>query len=91
MSIELTSVKIQSKLMEGLWVKYPKSSLNEIMTEISSNENRMSRKIYRDEDVLYAVEQLKVYRKDNPKLSVEEIFKMIKEYRLNEKKNSSTC
>jgi hypothetical protein len=48
----------------------------------------MSRKIYRDENVLYAVEQLKGYRKDNPSLSVEEIIEMIRKYRDSEGKNS---
>lgn len=84
---DLVSVKIQTKLLEGLQVRYPNLSFNEIMTEISSDRNRRSRKIYRDEDILYSIEQLKGYRKEYPKLSVEEIIEIIKEYHENKEKN----
>lgn len=87
---DLVSAKIQTKLLEGLRVKFPELSFNEIMTEISSARNRRSRKIYRDEDIIYAIEQLKGYRKDNPSKSVEEIIEMIKEYRENKEKSSQT-
>lgn len=84
---DYTTVRIQTKLLEGLQVKYPDFSFNEIMDEIASDRNRRSRKIYRDEDVLYAIEQFKGYRKEYPGISVEEIIEMIKEYRENKEKS----
>jgi hypothetical protein len=84
---ELTSVKIKENLIDGLCLKFPNMSLNEIFTELASDRNRRSRKIYRDEDILYAIEQLQGYRKNNPLLSLDEIFRMIQEYHENNKKN----
>lgn len=76
---DLTSAKIQTKLMEELNIKFSKLSFNEMMKEIASDKNRISRKIYRDEDILFAVEQIEGFRKTYPKISVEEIVKMIEE------------
>jgi len=81
---DLISVKIQSNLIEGLQMKFPKFSINQIMEEISK-----PRKIYTDIDILYAIEQLQGYRKEYPKISIEEICKMNKEYYQNIVKNKS--
>jgi len=75
---ELKSISIQTKLLEGLELEYPNMTLNEMMREISTERNRRSHKAYRDTDVLYAIEQINEYRKDNPKILIEEILEIIK-------------
>lgn len=84
---EMKSIRIDKNLQEALEDEYPTLSFNETMAEIASIKNRRSRRTYRNEDVVYAIEQLQGYRKNNPKLSVEEIVDIVKEFLASKKES----
>lgn len=86
---EQSTVRVQDKLSEGLQVEYPNMSFNEIMSEISSEKSRRSCKTYRDADIIFAIEQIEGFRKTYPKITIEEIVEMIREYHENKNKNTT--
>ncbi len=76
---EQKSVNMHRNVLEGLRMKFPKDfSFNDIVEEISSPTNIRSRKLYRDEDILFAIEQIEGFRKEIPGISIQEIIEMIK-------------
>lgn len=75
---EVTSIKINSDLLEGLKIKFTDMSFNEMMATLAKKENYLGRQMCRTTDIIPLAQMIQAFVKENPHITNEEIYLLLK-------------
>jgi hypothetical protein len=78
MAEEMTSIKINSDLLDGINLRSGDLSFNKEMEKLSKKENYIGRQMYRIDDILGAANMIKDIFAENPNITNEEIEAILK-------------